>query len=200
MIERGFRVGPSGAAARVATAIALTVCIGCSAGTSPPTTGSSASDTASAAESAPASETSPPWKVSPQTAGGAAIGQTVTASSGDSQVAITVHDVRRSASDAGGTQDIVGIDVEICPNFAITVSSQGHWVAVAQEKGKGNFQPSETNPAEFTPEFPFQPKPIGAGQCARGWVTFQVDPGLELGSIRYLGTGNINIGWHLRTQ
>ena len=43
-------------------------------------------------------------------------------------------------------------------------------------------------------------KKCGAGQCNRGWVTFQVDPGLELGSIRYLGTGNINIGWVVPQQ
>lgn len=202
MLQRGFRALPRGAAARVIAAIALTVCVGCSAGTSPtPTSAPSASDTASATESAPVSQASAPWEVYPQTAGGATIGQTVTASSGDSKVEITVHDLRRTAAaDAGGTQDVVGIDAEVCPNFGITVSSEGHWVVIAKEKGKGNFQPSETNPAGFTPEFPYQPKPVDAGQCNRGWVTFQVDPGLELGSIRYLGTGNINIGWVVPQQ
>lgn len=202
MLQRGFRALPRGAAARVIAAIALAVCVGCSANNAPTATSApDATDAASATESASASQTSAPWEVSPQTAGGATIGQTVTASSGGSRVEITVHDLRRTtAADAGGTQDVVGIDAEVCPNFGITVSSEGHWVVLAKEKGKGNFQPSETNPAGFTPEFPYQPKPTGAGQCVRGWVTFQVDPGVALGSIRYLGVGNINIGWVVPQQ
>ncbi len=186
--------------ARLAGAVLLLACAACSAATnSTPTGESGATDSAPASESASDTQTSRPWEVITQTPGGATIGQTVVAGSGDSQVAITVRNVRRTpAAGSEGAKDTLGIDVEMCPNIPITAASNDHWLL--SDKGKGKYIPVAVNTPELTPQFPFQPKSVEPGQCVSGWVMFEVDPGATLDKVRYLGPGNIIMSWNVPKQ
>jgi hypothetical protein len=93
----------------------------------------------------------------------------------------------------------VSLDVENCagPSETEAYINSSPWRIVAADNRQ--YQASGTGYGTFpTPDYAFGDTPISAGECIRGWITFDVARDATLVSVKYQTTTGEETVWNLQ--
>lgn len=137
----------------------------------------------SASESKPAATTDAP----------AAVGVTQSLTDGDARADVTVFDVGPVPDGVGlgllgEGQQYVGVDAQVCGNFAGQVGAMDRWALT--DASNARYEPTTENGKP--PVYPYRPVPLAPGECVRGWVMFETVKDADLVSVRYsTGDGHL---------
>lgn len=111
----------------------------------------------------------------------------------DGQVEATVLAYRQPVAKDAPEPDEPGMvwgaaQIQVCAKAATSVSRFVWKLAYADG---GLIEPSGTGYESFpSPEYPWEPHPLAAGRCAKGWVVFAVPPKSRPEFVQYLPEGN----------
>ena len=116
--------------------------------------------------------------------------QTLTGSgeAGTVTLTVTVHGYAPFTSDNQFDQpnagnQTVAVDAEVCSSVANKVSADDRWVLV--DANNGRYEPEAMLAGAPTPEYPYFPTDIAAGECIRGYIPFEVRADVPITIVRY---------------